>query len=84
MYPPFLPVPLPFKALQRILLVALLIPLLLITVAAAVPALVLMPFLPGGVDRTVRLLHAHTSQIRTVLTGSRAAPDLRPRRTGRP
>ncbi|MFH9347578.1 dTMP kinase [Kitasatospora sp. NPDC017646] len=57
---------------QRVLLVALLTPLLLVTVLAAVPALVVLPFLPGGTDRAVRLLRTHTAQLRTLLNASRA------------
>ncbi|MBD0692983.1 hypothetical protein BG452_12010 [Streptomyces sp. CBMA123] len=60
------------RTTQRVLLVALLTPLLLLTVLAAVPALVVLPFLPGGTDRAVRLLRVHTAQLRTLLDASRA------------
>ncbi|MFJ9776767.1 dTMP kinase [Kitasatospora sp. NPDC101157] len=65
--------PLSGRTAQRVLLVALLTPALLVTVLAAVPALVVLPFLPGGTDRAVRLLHTHTAQLRTLLNASRAA-----------
>lgn len=77
---PFLPFPLPLAPLQRVLLVALLVPLLLVTVVAAVPALILLPFLPGGTDRTIRILRTHTAQIRTLLDTSRTAPAPRRRK----
>ncbi|MFI0860809.1 dTMP kinase [Streptomyces smyrnaeus] len=64
----------PLGALQRVLLVALLTPAVLIALAAAVPALALLPFLPGGTDRAIKLLTAHTTYLRTLLTTSRPGP----------
>lgn len=57
--------------LERVLLVALLVPVLLLTVAATVPALVVLPFLPGGCARAVQLLRTHTAAIAALLRGSR-------------
>ncbi|WP_435610494.1 hypothetical protein [Streptomyces sp. C10-9-1] len=42
--------------------------------AAAVPALIVLPFLPGGTDRAIALLTAHTAYLRALLTGSRTLP----------
>ncbi|MGV9351122.1 dTMP kinase [Streptomyces spiralis] len=73
-----MPIPLPaaraLTALQRVLLVALLTPTALIAAVAAVPALTVLPFCPGGTDRAVQLLTAHTAHVRTLLTASRPAP----------
>jgi hypothetical protein len=71
--PPFFP-PRALGALQRVALVGLLTPAVLLALAAAVPALLVLPFLPGGTERSVRLLSAHTGYLRTLLTGSRPAP----------
>lgn len=75
---PFLP-PLTLSArtlgaLQRVLLVALLTPAALIMVLGSLPALVLLPFLPGGTDRAIKLLKAHTAHLRALLTTSRPGP----------
>jgi hypothetical protein len=45
----------------------------LIALTAAVPALILLPFLPGGTDRAIKLLTAHTRYLGTLLTNSRPA-----------
>lgn len=74
MLPPWLPSPCTVGALQRVLLVALLTPAVLVALVAAVPALVLLPFLPGGTDRATKLLTAHTRYLSTLLTKSRPAP----------
>lgn len=69
-----LPSPRTAGALQRVLLVALLTPAVLLSLLPMVPALLTLPFLPGGTERTVTLLHAHTACVRTLLTGSRPSP----------
>ncbi|MFM9625127.1 dTMP kinase [Streptomyces turgidiscabies] len=74
MLPPWLPSPRTLGALQRVLLVALLTPAVLIALTAAVPALILLPFFPGGTDRAIKLLTAHTRYLGTLLTNSRPAP----------
>lgn len=74
MLPPWLPSPRTIGALQRVLLVALLTPAVLVALVAAVPALLLLPFLPGGTDRATKLLTAHTRYLSTLLTNSRPAP----------
>lgn len=80
---PFLPPPHALGALQRVLLVALLTPAVLLALAAAVPALIVLPFLPGGTDRAIALLTAHTGYLKTLLTGSRTPPpDASPRPRG--
>ncbi|MEU6416631.1 dTMP kinase [Streptomyces spiralis] len=79
MLPPWLPSPRTMGALQRVLLVALLTPAVLVALTAAVPALILLPFLPGGADRTIRLLAAHTRYLNTLLTKSRPADRAEPR-----
>ncbi|CAL9590038.1 hypothetical protein [Streptomyces sp. enrichment culture] len=56
--------------LRRVLLVALLAPALLVALTATVPALAVLPFLPDGTDRTVRLLRAHNAYLRTLLITS--------------
>ncbi|MFE9424032.1 dTMP kinase [Kitasatospora sp. NPDC006697] len=59
-------------ASQRVLLLALaLVPLLVIAVAT-VPAYLVLPFLPDGVDRAARLLATQTAWLRTALAGTRA------------
>ncbi|WP_457028515.1 dTMP kinase [Kitasatospora sp. P5_F3] len=57
--------------LQRVLLVALLAPVLLITVLATVPALAVLPFLRNGNRRTVNLLNTHAATATVLLRGSR-------------
>lgn len=74
MLPHWLPSPRTLGALQRVLLVALLTPAVLIALTAAVPALTVMPFLSGGTDRAIKLLAAHTRYLYTLLTSSRPAP----------
>ncbi|MGW3289406.1 dTMP kinase [Streptomyces sp. NPDC001002] len=74
MLPLWLPSPHTVSALQRVLLVGLLTPAVLVALAAAVPALVLLPFLPGGTDRATKLLAAHTRYLSTLLTSSRPDP----------
>ncbi|MFF3071170.1 dTMP kinase [Kitasatospora sp. NPDC057904] len=58
--------------LQRVLLVALLSPALVITVLATVPALTVLPFLPDGTRRTVDLLRTHANAASALLSASRA------------
>ncbi|ROR45076.1 dTMP kinase [Kitasatospora cineracea] len=56
---PLLPVPLsdrPFDAARAVAVVALLAPPLLLAAVASLPALVLLPFLPGGDRRAERLM----------------------------
>ncbi|MEU5403885.1 dTMP kinase [Streptomyces californicus] len=80
---PFLPPPSTLGAIQRVLLVALLTPAVLLALAAAVPALIVLPFLPGGTDRAIALLTAHTAYLKALLTGSRTPlPDTAPRPRG--
>ncbi|MGW4759694.1 dTMP kinase [Streptomyces chartreusis] len=74
MLPVWLPSPRTVGALQRVLIVALLTPAVLVALTAAVPALVLLPFLPGGTDRAIKLFTAHTRYLGTLLTSSRPAP----------
>lgn len=70
---PLLPVPASAVAqLERVLLVALLLPPLLIVVLATVPALVVLPFLSDGGRRTVELLRTHTAAAASLLRGSGA------------
>ncbi|MFF1713944.1 hypothetical protein [Streptomyces sp. NPDC058268] len=47
---------------------------MLVALAAAVPALALLPFFPGGTDRAIKLLAAHTRYLSTLLTSSQPAP----------
>lgn len=61
-------------ALQRVLLVALLAPVVLIAAAAAIPAFALLPLLPNGTDRAVTLMGAYTAYARTLLSSSQPAP----------
>ncbi|MFJ9448246.1 dTMP kinase [Kitasatospora sp. NPDC101235] len=68
---PTLPSPRVLGALQRVLLVALLAPVLIIASLAAVPALMVLPFLPDGTPRAVQLLTAHAATARTLLAWSR-------------
>lgn len=56
---------------MRVLLVGLLTPVLLIALAASLPALLVLPFLPCGTDRAIRLLAAHRSYLLALLTESR-------------
>jgi hypothetical protein len=66
-------------ALQRVLLVTLLAPVILIAATAAIPAHAMLPFLPGGIDRAVKLISAYTAYARTLLSVSRPDPPaLRP------
>ncbi|MDH6108007.1 hypothetical protein P3T36_007673 [Kitasatospora sp. MAP12-15] len=74
---PTFPFPLGGRALgpvQRVLLVALTVPVLAVVTVAAVPALVVLPFLPGGTDRAVRLIRSHVAYARTLLMCSGPAP----------
>jgi len=71
---PVFPSPRVLGALQRVLLVALLAPGMLVAVIAAVPALLVLPFVTGGTERCIKLLSAYTKYARTLLTGSRPAP----------
>lgn len=58
------------KGAQRVLIVALmLIPLLLVTISC-LPALVILPFLPGGVDRARKLIAQLITWTRVVLRGT--------------
>ncbi|MFE2699255.1 dTMP kinase [Streptomyces mirabilis] len=73
-----MPAPLVFSprllvGLQRVLVVALLLPILVVPLVAAVPALTLLPFLPHGTDSALRLLGAHRDYMSSLLTGSRSA-----------
>ncbi|MEV5847403.1 dTMP kinase [Streptomyces sp. NPDC051985] len=72
--PSLLPSPRTLATLQRVLLVALLTPAVLAALAAAIPAMTLMPFLPGGTDRAIRLLAAQRTYLSTLLAGSRPVP----------
>ncbi|MET7912032.1 hypothetical protein ABZS98_27955 [Streptomyces avermitilis] len=47
---------------------------MLIVLVATVPALMLLPFFPGGIDSATKLLTAHTRYVSTLLTNSRPAP----------
>ena len=58
------------KGLQRVLLVTLtLIPLLLVTIST-LPALIVLPFLPDGVDRARKLVVQLITWTRIILQGS--------------
>ncbi|MCZ7430185.1 hypothetical protein [Streptomyces sp. WMMC1477] len=61
------PLPLLIGPLQRVLLVALLAPALLMALSATVPALAV---LTDGTDRADSLLRAHTTYLRALLTTS--------------
>lgn len=62
---------------QRVLLAVLLAPALLAVTAAALPALVALPFLgDAGIDRAVKLLRAHAAYARTLLRGAHADPEI--------
>jgi hypothetical protein len=74
MLPPWLSAFRTVGAFQRVLTIALLTPAVLIALVAALPALVVLPFLPGGTDRAIKLLAAHTRYLTTLLTNSRPAP----------
>lgn len=65
-------------ALQRVLLVALLTPAVLLALLPMLPALLILPFLHDGTERTVKLLRAHTDYLRTLLTGSNPSPEPPP------
>lgn len=52
------------------MIVTLFVPAVLIALAAAVPAMLVLPFLPDGTGRAVQLLTAHTVYMRTLLDGS--------------
>ncbi|RVU14595.1 dTMP kinase [Streptomyces antnestii] len=70
-------IPLPIRslgAMQRVLLVALLVPVVLIAVVAAVPALVVLPFFSNGTERVIKILAALTAYARTLLITSRPGP----------
>ena len=69
-----IPFPRPGGAFQRVLLVALLAPVVLLAATAAVPALVVLPFFPTGTERTVKLISAWTAYARALLSGSRDRP----------
>jgi hypothetical protein len=69
-----LPSPQTLGALQRILVIALLAPAVVLALLAALPALSVLPFLPNGTERYIRLLGAHTSYLRTLLVNSRPSP----------
>jgi hypothetical protein len=71
---PFLPHMGQFNALQRVLLVGLGTPALTLAMAASLPALVFLPFLPHGTERAVNLLRAHAAYLRTLMTTSRRQP----------
>ncbi|MFI6873940.1 hypothetical protein ACIBL6_10920 [Streptomyces sp. NPDC050400] len=58
-------------AAPRALLVALTVPALFLTTAATLPALVVLPFVPGGVARAVRLTSALTAFATALLAHSR-------------
>lgn len=64
--------------LQRVLIVAMLTPVVLIAVIATIPALVLLPFFPQGTDRAVKLFTAYTTYVRVLLNKSRSNSDSRP------
>lgn len=59
--------------LQRVLLVALLTPALLLVIGALVPALAVLPFRADGTERVLRLLAAITAIDGTLLR--RSLPD---------
>lgn len=55
---------------QRALLVALLTPAFTVVTLGLVPALLLLPFLPGGTDRAIKLIRELTTFARNLLTHS--------------
>lgn len=58
------------KGAQRVMIVALtLIPLLLVT-ASLLPALIVLPFLPGGVDRVRKIVAQLIIWTRAILKGA--------------
>jgi hypothetical protein len=71
---PWLPAPRTIGAFHRVLTVALLTPAVLIALTAALPALIVLPFLPGGTGRAIKLLGAHTRYLKTLLANGHAAP----------
>lgn len=64
-------------ALQRVLLVALLTPAVLVALVATVPALMVLPFCRQGGNRAAALMKAQTVYMRTLLTASRPVPGER-------
>ncbi|MFE2509828.1 dTMP kinase [Streptomyces naganishii] len=60
------------RGAQRVLLVALLAPALLIAVIATTPALLVVPFLRNGTRRTKDLLGAFAAMAATLLRDSRS------------
>jgi len=74
---PFLPVPLTGRVcdtLRSVAIVALLMPPFLLVVVACVPAVALLPFLPGGSERAVRMVRqlADWSRSLPMTAGGRA------------
>jgi hypothetical protein len=69
-----LPSPASLAALQRVLLIALLVPVVAVMAVGSLPALVVLPFLPNGTDRATHLLTANRAYLNTLLTGSRPTP----------
>ena len=60
------------KGIQRVLVVALiLIPLLLVTISS-LPAITVLPFLPGGVDRIQNIVAQLIVWTRAILKGAGA------------
>jgi hypothetical protein len=55
---------------QRALLVALFTPAFTVVTIGLVPALLLLPFLPGGTDRAIRLIRELATFARNLLTHS--------------
>ena len=51
MTPPLLLTPRQLAGLQRVLIIALLLPLLLLALVAGLPALLVLPFLPDGTGK---------------------------------
>lgn len=70
---PVLPSPRTLGACQRVLVVAVLAPAVLLALSTAVVPLIFLPFLPGGTERSVKLLAAHATYLRTLLNGSRTS-----------
>ena len=58
------------SALQRVLLVALFVPGMLLMTASTLPALMVLPFFPGGTERAIKLLNVHKAYATAVFTGS--------------
>jgi len=57
---------------QRVILAALAILPLLIVVVATIPALLVLPFLPHGTSRLLRLIEKMIMWLREALAGSRS------------